>query len=609
MKIEKIKAKSVSYGARRSLSSVKYIVIHYTGNDGDTARNNGIYFRDSNTRSAGAHYFVSQDGSVVESIPMELIAWAVGGNYGSGAPYYGKCTNNNSVSIELCDNASRGPSTKQTAAVKELVAYIRKSCQNAYTIVRHYDVNHKSCLPVEETELLTPYGWRRLIDVEMGDVVCAYKPDSDSLIFSDVLDIVKPHSDEILENRRVMATADHRMYLKANCRNSKKFKELLWGDVLDGKKQYNIKNGAQLETNGLDLTDDEIRLLVWIQGDGHYMKDGKCYYGVEFHLKKERKILRIKALFEDMGFEYKVSRCKNGSEHIRLYGKSHVEWAEEWLKDKDFDYNLLDMSDHQFNVFRDEMVHVDGCKTEKAEMYTSINPKNLDVVQALCATHGIRTSQQDLGADYRCAVVINKSNYSVGRGGSNTPVVKRKAIVSCVTVETGFILIRQNGRTFIVGNCPGPYLLNDSNWKVFVKQISGGQAPKIEQSPIEKGQSNANAFVDEWLKNPPSIAVDGLYGPQTRKQCARCVQIALNKDHGAGLSVDGIIGPKSKAALKGKSIKRGDKKYLCIAVKILYQCAGKDEGLKYSRTFGKGLTATAGKEKISDSDILALLSR
>lgn len=38
-----IKAKSISYGGTRPHSSIKYIVIHYTGNKGDTAENNGNF--------------------------------------------------------------------------------------------------------------------------------------------------------------------------------------------------------------------------------------------------------------------------------------------------------------------------------------------------------------------------------------------------------------------------------------------------------------------------------------------------------------------------------------------------------------------------------------
>ena len=147
MKIKSIPAKSVSYGGTRSLTSVKAIVIHYTGNDGDTAENNGSYFASGNTRSAGAHFFVGQDGAVVQSIDMERIAWAVGGSKysGGGGKYYGTYTNANTVSIELCDNASKDPSDKQVKAVVQLIKYIRKQCPNAKKVIRHWDVNGKSC--------------------------------------------------------------------------------------------------------------------------------------------------------------------------------------------------------------------------------------------------------------------------------------------------------------------------------------------------------------------------------------------------------------------------------------------------------------------------------
>lgn len=143
-----IPAKPISYGGERAYSAVKYIVIHYTGNNGDTAKNNCDFFHNGNTRSAGAHFFVSQDGSVCQSIQIKRIAYAVGGfvtqKNGAGS-FYKKCMNTNSVSIELCDNASKDPSSAQIEAVRQLVAYIRSVCPNAGTIIRHWDVSGKSC--------------------------------------------------------------------------------------------------------------------------------------------------------------------------------------------------------------------------------------------------------------------------------------------------------------------------------------------------------------------------------------------------------------------------------------------------------------------------------
>lgn len=146
-KIEKIAAKSISYGSKRNRNNVRYIVIHYTGNAGDTARGNCLFFKNWNTRSAGAHFFVDKRGNIVKSINMNRIAWSVGGFFtkknGAGS-LYGICTNANSVSIELCD-CLEGTNLEQEEAVRWLVKYIRKYCPNATNIVRHWDVNGKCC--------------------------------------------------------------------------------------------------------------------------------------------------------------------------------------------------------------------------------------------------------------------------------------------------------------------------------------------------------------------------------------------------------------------------------------------------------------------------------
>lgn len=147
LSIHKRLAKKVSYGGKRSLKDIKYIVIHYTGNKADTAKNNADYFATGNTRQAGAHFFADKKGEIWKSVNMNRIAWAVGGKYtlsnGAGT-YYGKCTNANSVSIELCDCVNK-TNWEQMLAARKLVKYIQKKCPNAKTIIRHWDVNGKSC--------------------------------------------------------------------------------------------------------------------------------------------------------------------------------------------------------------------------------------------------------------------------------------------------------------------------------------------------------------------------------------------------------------------------------------------------------------------------------
>ena len=53
-----------------------YIVLHYTGNNTDTAKANANYFRDAN-RGASAHLFVDES-DVYEVVSLNNTAWAVG---------------------------------------------------------------------------------------------------------------------------------------------------------------------------------------------------------------------------------------------------------------------------------------------------------------------------------------------------------------------------------------------------------------------------------------------------------------------------------------------------------------------------------------------------
>lgn len=139
-----------NYGGKRNIADIKYIVIHYTANDGDTDEGNGNYFA-NNIVGASAHYFVDDD-SITRSVPDDYIAWAVGGNkykYTKGAAFFGKCTNADSISVELCDIKKNGVYDFTEATMKN-AADLVKLLMKKYTVpvervIRHYDVTGKVC--------------------------------------------------------------------------------------------------------------------------------------------------------------------------------------------------------------------------------------------------------------------------------------------------------------------------------------------------------------------------------------------------------------------------------------------------------------------------------
>lgn len=148
MKLIQAKKVSYDYQRKRKRKDVKYIVVHFTSNKGDTAKGNCNYFAYINTRQAGAHIFGDQGGKFLRSIRMNRTAWSVGGLFtlknGAGS-YYGKCTNYNSISIELCDIVNKKPSKAMLKGLKKTIKYIQRWCPNATTIIRHWDVNGKEC--------------------------------------------------------------------------------------------------------------------------------------------------------------------------------------------------------------------------------------------------------------------------------------------------------------------------------------------------------------------------------------------------------------------------------------------------------------------------------
>lgn len=146
-------ANSGNYGGSRNASQIRYLVYHYTGNDGDMAANNAKYFQ-NNIVKASAHYFVD-DTTVWRSVPDLKVAWSVGGSkYANadktgGGTMYGVITNTNSLSIEMCDTIRNGVYQASEATLANAAA-LGRALMEKYgipieNVYRHFDVTGKHC--------------------------------------------------------------------------------------------------------------------------------------------------------------------------------------------------------------------------------------------------------------------------------------------------------------------------------------------------------------------------------------------------------------------------------------------------------------------------------
>lgn len=154
MEIKELLAHVSNYSKGRH-TTIKYLVLHYTANNGDTALGNCQYFSGAN-RNASAHYFVDEKG-VYRSVRDMNVAWHCGSMNGYKHKY---CRNTNSIGIEMCSRIdSNGKfyiKEKTIANAIELTKFLMEKYDiPVENVIRHYDVTGKMCpKPFVEDEKL-----------------------------------------------------------------------------------------------------------------------------------------------------------------------------------------------------------------------------------------------------------------------------------------------------------------------------------------------------------------------------------------------------------------------------------------------------------------------
>lgn len=198
-----------NYGGKRT-SPIEYIVIHYTANWGDTAKNNADYFA-RETVKASAHYFVDEQ-YVWQSVPDDRIAWHCGGGLqGSGGhAYYGKCKNANSIGVEICmqDKQGRLRHGSIDNAAKLVRELMDKYGVPADRIIRHYDVTGKNC-PAPMVSNMTL--WRKFKD--------SLKEDDDMIVYKKPADVPawgRPTVDKLIRHGSIKPEPDGSVNLSSD---------------------------------------------------------------------------------------------------------------------------------------------------------------------------------------------------------------------------------------------------------------------------------------------------------------------------------------------------------------------------------------------------------
>ena len=175
---------------------VRYIVMHYTANNGDTAKNNCDYYHRVGGLQASAHYFCDEHGAM-QSVREGDTAW----HCGARAYWHPECRNGNSIGIEMCSRKRADGSYYILPEAVANTATLAKDIMQRYGIdtehvVRHYDVTGKRC-PMPWVD--DPAQWTEFKDMLVPKNTTTVEEDDDMVRYSKIEDVPDWAQDTVRE--------------------------------------------------------------------------------------------------------------------------------------------------------------------------------------------------------------------------------------------------------------------------------------------------------------------------------------------------------------------------------------------------------------------------
>ena len=330
----------------------------------------------------------------------------------------------------------------------------------------------------EDTEILTPAGWKRRGMISVGDSVCTLNLRSGNLEWQAVEKVTSQNTDKTMIQMKAkgydaLVTHDHTIvYHSSVSRNFLKRP----ADELAKMNIFRLPVSGFLQNPGVVIPDGVLKLLAWTIAEGNMDAGNRSKgYKEKNNVRLFQRISRsneIEAVLKEAGVSYtKHFRKQKGQKIHELNGRVY-ETKEDGIVfyirqpdskniiallggKKNIPDWLMWMNRRQFEVFLAEYVRGDGHMEKlgrSGKIFTS-NSDLADRLQILLITNGYK-------AQVSRRTKWGKVNYVVGftpkqiitAKGANFKTVPYNGATWCVSVPNGTIVTRRNGKAAILGN-------------------------------------------------------------------------------------------------------------------------------------------------------------
>lgn len=370
-------------------------------------------------------------------------------------------SNLNKSSVKQMINATADDSVKRVleirqemskTSIKKYTAMQEVICSDGRVrgLLQHYGANRTGrwCLTGDH-EVLTPAGWISMADWSGGEIAC-WSPSTEAISFQAAKALSFAYTGDMIsvngQRCEQICTPDHKMpYLDKN------------GDWAVANAEAVFTRRVTIPFTGYRRTEhasdpEKIRVLIMVQADGHYTREGD----LRLHFKKERKIERCKSLLRKAEVPFVERQYpQNDSACIIIKNRSLPLWLRQF-QDKTFGPWILNESP---DVIFDELPYWDGYRGGPNSLqYTTTNKQNAELLQAAAVLSGrsatLLTKERER-ENWNTAYILNIWN-APGRGTSirreQINRVPFSGLVFCAETKTGFFIVRRNGKVWVTGN-------------------------------------------------------------------------------------------------------------------------------------------------------------
>lgn len=326
-----------------------------------------------------------------------------------------------------------------------------------------------TCVPMS-TEALTPEGWKKRHELNIGDTVLAYDNSSKTMKWSKILNLVDYEdadlyrTDDLRGSFRTYTTGEHKWFGERNSSYGKYAKVVEWQPntlqlgSYKGKSAIYVSSPSEVD-GSLDITPDEAALIAWIITDGSLTLRGpnKTQYQATIAQAEHKFAKDIQDVLDRIGIKHSV-RVINGS---NLSNRPYKKWylsqsyiRELWTragiigKDGEIDKFVVNLSAKARSEFLRAGIMAEGSIPKKGGVVFCQNDGPIKEAFRLAAfLEGKRTS---IGTDR--TFVIRESRPIADIRTLSSIKILGKHKVWCMQTEYGSWIMKQGKQITITGN-------------------------------------------------------------------------------------------------------------------------------------------------------------